>query len=86
MKFGVYQNDKGDYYASIEREGPGGSVLDEKVCGSQEEAIALRDRAALAAALSFDDLPGESGEKPADPFDHDGDGKPGGSKPRKRRK
>ena len=82
MKFGVYQNDKGDYYASIEIEGAGGSILDMEVCASKEEAMVLRDKAANANAASFDAFLDRAAKKKPGTFDHDGDGKPGGSKPK----
>jgi len=55
--------DEGGWYASIETS----TGVDRRDCASKEEAETIRDNAAKAGLLRFD------------PFDRDGDGKPGGS-------
>lgn len=49
------------------------------------DLAAVAVQAGLAEIVGGDE-PADETVRPADPFDHDGDGKPGGSKPRRKRR
>lgn len=90
----VCKTEGGRYLAVIENDD--GERMDERECPSKFAAMQLRDTARNAAVAMFDHIdnpppPAPPVEAPVAPidavaaiskFDHDGDGRPGGSKPK----